>query len=350
MAGTRTYAIGTGWRAMLDQIGVDPIATVLRADLPRALLDGGEARLPPESIYRLYRTIEAMVERPEVWVQLVEAMRAECFTPPIFAALCGPDLVTAAHRLSLFKPLIGPVELQIDEDTDGLHLTYQWQDSVVQPPTCMHLVEALFVVRLARMGTGQPIEPASVHLPECPEPRDVYVQYLGAPLREGPALRVSFRTEDARRPFLTSNAAMWSVFEPELRRRLGDLDARASFTDRTQAVLLEALPSGQFAMDKVARRLAVSTRTLQRRLREEGTHFTDVVSDTRLRLARHYLGQPNITSTEIAYLLGFEEPTSFIRACQRWTGTTPDGLRRQLRRGMPRATARTVQRDDSTSA
>jgi len=123
---------------------------------------------------------------------------------------------------------------------------------------------------------------------------------------------------------------MWAIFEPELRKRLADLEGNATFSERTQAVLLEGLPSGRFGMGDVARRLAVSSRTLQRRLRGEGTSFKAVVDTTRESLAKHYLGRTQLTGTEIAYLLGFEEPNSFFRAVQRWEGTTPESLRRQL--------------------
>ena len=85
----------------------------------------------------------------------------------------------------------------------------------------------------------------------------------------------------------------------------------------------------RLAVEHVAKRLAVSPRTLQRRLKEEGTSFKGVVSATRENLARHYLSRTQLTATEIAFLLGFEEPTSFFRAFQRWTGTTPERLRKQ---------------------
>ncbi len=55
-----------------------------------------------------------------------------------------------------------------------------------------------------------------------------------------------------------------------------------------------------------------------------------MVDRTRESLARHYLRRTQLTSSEIAYLLGFEEPNSFFRAVQRWTGTTPERLRRRL--------------------
>ncbi|MEM6293146.1 MAG: AraC family transcriptional regulator [Myxococcota bacterium] len=148
-------------------------------------------------------------------------------------------------------------------------------------------------------------------------------------MTRGDIIRVTFNSADAHRPFLTANRAMWDIFEPELRRRLSDLEGDATFAERTRTVLMEGLPSGQFAVDDVATRLAVSSRTLQRRLRSEGTSFKEVVDATRETLARHYLGRTRLTATEIAYLLGFDEATSFFRAFHRWTGTTPEALRQQ---------------------
>lgn len=86
-------------------------------------------------------------------------------------------------------------------------------------------------------------------------------------------------------------------------------------------------------MEGVARRLAMSKRTLQRRLVEEGTSYQDVLRDTRLELARHYLVRTSVPLGEISFLLGFEESNSFFRAFNDWTGRTPEAVRREARPG-----------------
>jgi AraC-like DNA-binding protein len=121
---------------------------------------------------------------------------------------------------------------------------------------------------------------------------------------------------------------MWSIFEPALRKRLADLGASATTAERVRATLLEGLPSGKVGMDDVARRLALSKRTLQRRLEEEGTSYQDVLRATREALAVHYLERTDVPSAEISFLLGFEEPNSFFRAFNEWTGRTPETVRR----------------------
>ena len=89
----------------------------------------------------------------------------------------------------------------------------------------------------------------------------------------------------------------------------------------------ELLPSGHATIEAIADRLAMSKRTLQRRLGDEGQSFRQQLDRTHEQLARHYLKQPGLSTSEIAFLLGFEDPNSFHCAFQGWTGTTPSTLR-----------------------
>ncbi|MCO4773626.1 MAG: AraC family transcriptional regulator ligand-binding domain-containing protein [Deltaproteobacteria bacterium] len=330
MAGNRTYAIGEGWKGILAHAGVNSLDVLRRAALPADLLNRDNVELTPESFFRFFEALDAQVDDSSFWVRLTEAMSPEYFTPPMFAALCSPDLATAAERLSRFKPLMGPITLDVRSGGDGLELTYRWKEGSGTQPAYIHGMEAMFVTRLARLGTRQRVCPSEVIVPELPRDPQPFEDYLGIPMKRGELIRVRFASSDAQRPFLTASRAMWSIFEPELGKRLADLEGDATFADRTRAVLMEALPSGQLGMATVARHLGVSSRTLQRRLRSEDTSFKALVDATRESLARHYLGRTHLSATEIAFLLGFDEPTSFFRAFQRWTGTTPETVRRQL--------------------
>ena len=76
-------------------------------------------------------------------------------------------------------------------------------------------------------------------------------------------------------------------------------------------------------MDQVAKDLLMSSRTLQRRLGEEGSKFNDALNETRKELAQQYIQDDSLPIKEISYLLGFSEAANFTRAYKRWTGTTP---------------------------
>jgi AraC-like DNA-binding protein len=73
--------------------------------------------------------------------------------------------------------------------------------------------------------------------------------------------------------------------------------------------------------------MALSPRTLQRRLQAEGSSFADVLDHTRKAIADAYVRDPQVALTEVAYLLGFSEPSAFSRAFQRWYGMPPSRYR-----------------------
>jgi AraC-like DNA-binding protein len=91
------------------------------------------------------------------------------------------------------------------------------------------------------------------------------------------------------------------------------------------------LPYGRASAASVARALALSARTLSRRLSEEGTTFAEVVDELRYSLALQYLKEPGFTSAQIAWFLGYESPTSFNHAFRRWTGRSPTAARNEKR-------------------
>ncbi|MEM6990180.1 MAG: AraC family transcriptional regulator ligand-binding domain-containing protein [Myxococcota bacterium] len=327
---THGYSLGPGWKGILGQLGVSHEDVLRRAQLPQDLLNSDDPRVPAEDFFAFSAALEASFDDGRLPLLLVEAMSPEFFSPPVFAALCSPNLATAAERLSRFKPLIGPVDLHVTRDELGLELEYRWKETAVAVPASLPGSEILFIVKLARLGTRHEIRPTRLRLPKLPPAHADYEAWLGARIKRASPLSVRFSAEDAARPFLSASGSMWEIFEPELRRRLADLEGSATVEGRTRAIILEALPSGQVTLDQVARRLATSSRSLQRKLCEEGTSFKAVVQGTRQRLAHHYLSRTPLSTTEIALLLGFEDPTSFFRAFHSWTGTTPESVRRGL--------------------
>ena len=98
-------------------------------------------------------------------------------------------------------------------------------------------------------------------------------------------------------------------------------------TERVSVALFELLPGGRSQIGDVARALGVSARTVQRRLGQEDTTYRDVLDHTRARLAQHYLTKTQLTTTEIAFLIGYDDPKSLYPAFRSWTGMTPQAVR-----------------------
>lgn len=324
---TGTYRLEAATKVVAADLGINLADVLRRASLPADLLARDPVRLPESDYFAFWNALDEEAGDPHLPVRIAEVLTGEIFDVALFAALVSPDLDTAARRVADHKRLLCPIHLDVANDGQHLTIEYRWP-SDVSPPAVLVLTELLFWVSLARLGTRHRIEPRRLTAPEAPAGDEPYQQYLGDTIIEtGPTRSIEFSAWDARRPFLTTNDALWSTFEPELRRRLAELDAEADTSERVRAALLELLPAGQPTMAAVARQLALSTRTLHRRLQNENTNFQTILSSTREALARHYLADRDVSVGEISFLLGYEEPSSFYRAFHHWTGQTPERIR-----------------------
>lgn len=321
-----TYALNPGWAALLSDIGIDRSNVLRRAGLPEDLTAHGPIALAQDAFFRLWGALEAEANDPSLPVRIGQAITVEVFDPAIFAAICSPNLAIAAQRIAQHKPLICPIRVDLLQRADSLTVSYRWPAGA-RPPASLVLTDLVFWVALARIATRHPVRPLQVTAPLLPADQAAFIAYFGMPVALGERQTIVFAAEDTARPFLTVNPQLWEFFEPELRKRLNELDAGAATSERVRSVLLELLPAGQASIDAVARRLAISPRTLQRRLGAEGASFQDILSQTREALARHYLGRSELPAAEIAFLLGYEDPNSFYRAFRDWTGQTPERVR-----------------------
>lgn len=98
---------------------------------------------------------------------------------------------------------------------------------------------------------------------------------------------------------------------------------------KVEDVLIKLLPHGRANALEVARQLGMSRRTLTRALSGEGTSFSEVLEQLRGAFATRYLRERELPVSQIAWLLGYREVSSFTHACRRWTGMTPRQLRQE---------------------
>jgi AraC-like DNA-binding protein len=143
-----------------------------------------------------------------------------------------------------------------------------------------------------------------------------------------------FRTGDLELPFATYNAELLATLSPQLDREIAQLKTQQTTSSRTKWVLKRLLGSQRTDVHEVARELGMSSRTLQRRITEEGSSFRQLLSDARRELARLYLQHPSLGLSETASLLGYEDPNSFLRAFRVWEGLTPTEWRAMQKAGL----------------
>jgi AraC-like DNA-binding protein len=158
-----------------------------------------------------------------------------------------------------------------------------------------------------------------------------FERFFGCPVEFGADTNLLALTDDVLRiPLLTA--------EPKLLRALRPLCDMAAKERNTPTGSLRAaveneaeklLPHGKAKAQTVAKNLALSVRTLSRRLADEGTTYAEIVDDLRRSLALQYLKEPGMSVSQIAWLLGYEGSTSFNHAFRRWTGQSPSAARNQ---------------------
>lgn len=190
------------------------------------------------------------------------------------------------------------------------------------------MVVALNTLRLMAGSRWSPREMQFAH--QAPVHTAEHVRIFGAPLSFG----CDTNTLVIERAFIDKQVpAADERLYPILRRYLDRVVKEMPREDRTLSSIREvighSIREGDPKLDDVARKVTMSTRTLQRRLKEQGVDFKSLVDDTRRRLSLNYLADPVHTPAEIAYLLGYSEVSAFNRAFKRWTGTTPSSYRRR---------------------
>lgn len=330
MKRTNKFVVSPNWLLFFNDMKIDVLSVLNHAQLPADLFALEGATLSPNEYFRLWEGIEKASNEIDLPLELAKQMKAEVFDPPIFASICSPNLNIALQRLSQYKPLIGPMELDIKISETSTKLSLSCYGYDLKLPKLLGLCELVFFTQLARLATRSHIQPTYISLENIPKEPRAYEQYFGCKIKKSNKVSIQFEAQDAKKPFLTSNALMWDFFEQKLNQKLSDLNSQASTTDRVRAVLLEAIPSGNCSIESIANELAMSKRTLQRKLTNEAESFQSILQTVRSELADYYLEKSKLSLGEISFLLGFNEPNSFIRAYSNWKGIPPGSFREQF--------------------
>jgi AraC-like DNA-binding protein len=314
-------------------LGVDANAVLAAAGIDRRLLVDPNARLPATTMAALW---EAAVERtgdPAFGLRASRYVRPTTFHALGYAVFASANLRDALLRLVRYSRLVSDamsLELRTTDETATLSLVPVSQH-VPESPAALDAVMSL-IVRTARTLTDRSLTFVRVEQRRLP-PADQtpYARFFRCPVHFGAALdSMTIESFVLDRPFLTAN--------PELARHNDDLAqrylaqmAQRTLVERVHAVLIEQL-TGTVSPATVAASLGMSSRSLQRRLKDVGTSYATLLDETRRDLACSYLRRETYSITEIAFLLGFDDSSAFARAFRRWIGKTPSAFRAEARR------------------
>lgn len=315
----KKFIINGQYQQLLKKNGFDIIKILRVAKLPENIFTHEHIRLTEQEYYTLMNTIASQATDQLSLVNMSTYDGIETFSAPILAAYCSENGIKFIERLGKYKQLIGPIEYQIHRNHDLVTVSLKSLNGIPIESKFYVISELIFLINLISKATGENIKPVKIT-----STFDDFSQFLVSVLKVKPIVdkvnSITFKVVDLELPFLTNNAGIRSYLTPEISRRLSELEIDESVSNQVRSILVDLLPAGETTIEDVARKLNVNKRTLQRRLKEENTSFQKQLNDVREMLAKSYIKNTTLSSNEIAYLLGYLEINSFLRAFTIWTG------------------------------
>jgi AraC-like DNA-binding protein len=295
-------------------------------------VDLGPDRRLPESVPReVWRLAAEATGDEAIAVHVAEVRAPGTFDVLEYAFRASPTLRDALGQVVRYgRVMHDRVALRLTPEGDAARLT-----GTVPPAHPINRYQAEFFLatwlQLARDTSSSDLAPVEAHFPyPAPSSVDEHRRFFACPvLFDRPDVGLLIARGDLDRPMHGADPALTALLGRELDRLLESLPADASVSSRARALVRDDLPSGDASVDRVARQLAMSVRTLSRRLDDEGTSFRQLLDSVREELAFAHLRNLAMGIAEIAFLLGYSESSAFHRWFKRRTGRTPLEFRRE---------------------
>lgn len=305
---------------LLASIGLDPQALIAT-----------DGRIPAEPALRAWQAAAELCGDPAFGLSVVEHLASDYLGGFGFAIHASATLGGALRRLVRFFPLINQhAALELIEDGALVRVRFAVRadvpdEALRHPAECLLAV----VLKIARRATGADVQPAAVAFRHAAPPElSVHRRVFGAvPRFDQPYHELAFDRAVLDLPHIAPDAGLVSVAERHLDRCAGELPPVETFPARARRVLFEELQLGEPTLARLAARLRMSERTVQRRLGDEGTSMQALLDEVRCQISLRQLAESRRSIAEISYAVGFAEVRAFHRAFKRWTGSTPAAYR-----------------------
>ena len=307
---------------------VDPVPLLEASGINPASVTDPNKRIPDDRVQAFYDRIAELIPDPNFGLKCEQLWHPTQMGALGYAWMTSSTLRSAFQRLVRFFTIISDLlTVELKETSKSLSLIINIPNLEAVPAFRIDAVMAMLLAMVQSNG-GEAFHPQSLTITH-PEPEDAgpFYSLFQCPIAFG-AKSNSFTISiaDADAPRSCSNTQLALLHDQLLVKYLADLE-KENVVERTKASIIDNLPSGNISDTIVARSLQMSERTLQRRLRDFGTTFKSILNKVREDLANSYIRDSKLTLTEISYMLGFAEMSTFSRAFKRWTGQSPSAFR-----------------------
>ena len=322
----------------LERCGIAPAEIARRARLPLPV-PGQAMTLTVEQAFAFWGAVRELSANPAIGLEIARNLDLADAPPMILAPFHARDWRDAMQRIARYKQMCSPERVRIREEGDECIVEVEFARPHAERSVVVDLMYGA-MMELGRRGTREALAARRVELDRPAGDATAHEAYFGCAVRFGaPRDRLVLHRADLDRPFASYNQELLEMLSPALERALADCQSRSTLSGQVKWLMKRHLATRRPDMRAIARQLALSERTLQRRLADEGTRFQDVLTQARRELAREYLANRQLEMADVAFLLGFDDQNSFFRAFRQWEGETPSRWR-AIRLGVPRASAR----------
>lgn len=320
-------------------LGSDRAALLARIGLTEADLADPDGAVPVDAHTAAWEVLDEHPAAETLSIELAQQLRLDSlgvFGWVMANAATGREVIECIRR---YRNLFGgdPYTPDIEEVAGAVVMHRVFEPRIARQRVSAEIAPAstvAFLRQLLALDPSVPLVREVWYQHGAPRDPSVHEAFFGCtPLFSAPETRLVLAGDVLERPVAKRDASLHAYLERHARSLSVLFAERGSIGERVRALVAETLKSGEPSQADVARKLGMSERTLQRRLKEEERTFADVLDTIRRELAVRYLADPDLAVYEVALLLGYAESSSFHRAIRRWTGESPTELRARLRAG-----------------
>ncbi|WP_434570471.1 AraC family transcriptional regulator [Pseudomonas sp. Z3-8] len=320
-------------RKQLDALGLDSHALCLEAGLDPQWMDDPNARYPLSATTRLWALAVQASGDPAIGLRVSRFVSPTTFHALGYALVASGSLREVFERIVRYHPVVSDaLTLQLSRGEDRYRFSLDVPAG--RPAPALEAIDAFaaIYVRTCRNRLGRDYAPLAVYL-RRPEPADPapWHKVFRSPVHfdaEHDCLEFSLADFDSHLD--DANPELAEHNETVLKRTLAQLQP-LTWERKVRAAIEAQLPEGEPSAERIAQAMHLSLRSLQRHLADEGCRFDALLNECRENLALLHLRDPQCSLSEVSYLLGFADTSSFSRAFKRWTGMTPGQFRDGLR-------------------
>ncbi|TPR41532.1 AraC family transcriptional regulator [Apilactobacillus micheneri] len=324
----KNYILDGQYIKYFNLLGIDIKKVINQMHLPFNFFNQDNPSLSEKKYYMFMSLVGEQIKNEHVPIKLATYDNVETFSPAIFTSYCSKNGESFITRLSQYKRLIAPIKYILDKNKDNFEINIEPSNIALRIPSFLLEIEFIFLVHVIRKATNKPINPKMIITNY--DFSKSFKKYMSCNIVKGNFNKIIFYNNDLKVQFNSYNENMIKFLEPILYKNLNDFETDNSYKSHVQTTLINLLPAGKCAIEDVGDKLNISTRTLQRALKKEHTTFREQLNHTRKILAENYLQNTNMSSSDIAFLLGYQEINSFLRAFTVWTGKTILEYKKQI--------------------